>query len=141
MMTPERLELYREIGGEIEEEANAIILRYRELFNEILTPIAKADSRRFDDSCLFVSFTKLGDEIEYEGDETWRYGGHEHYSMGLPARYLTGPWEDDVRATLRATLDAYEQGKREHAEVVRRTELARLAELQAKYQEAKSTDG
>jgi hypothetical protein len=50
--------------------------------------------------------------INIEGDEYWRYGGHEHHNVRMPVKFVV---DEGYRATLRAEVARKRQEKEEAA--------------------------
>ena len=47
-------------------------------------------------------------DITIEGDEYWRYGGHEHYTINMPVKFVV---DEGYRAILRAEVARKRQEK------------------------------
>ena len=89
------------------------------------------------DTAFAEEFRIEGEDVCWEGDEYWNYGGHEHYSDSFPAEYLTMP-EDQLKEIVRKKIEEHEakvQAKKE-AERAKATE-----ERRKKYEELKKEFG
>jgi hypothetical protein len=67
----------------------------------------------------------------------WFYGDHDTHDISFPERYLEQDWHPDEQAMLTAKQIKESEERRAAAERREASERAQLAELQAKYGEAK----
>lgn len=110
---------------EIKDAAIDILDRYMDIQHEI-TGEPPNEFLRF--------HSADADQLHFEGDEYWRYGGHEHYSLDLPTYYLYADWEPEVREKFQKQADE----KRQEFEKVQARTIAEekelLKKLQTKYE-------
>jgi len=123
------VELLKELTTYAEKKTTAIL----QLIAEIWT--LKEDRGRAAHYSSFVGID--GDTVNCEGDEYWRYGGHEKHSISFPTDWLAYSLDDireietgrktdeDVKKELEASK------KLEATEARERAELARLQEKYA----------
>ena len=64
---------------------------------ERVAKILKEDLKSDRDSRFAETFYIEGDEVCFEGDEYWNYGGHEHIKGYFPLSYLTMSDEELTR--------------------------------------------
>ena len=57
-------------------------------------------------SSFHIGDSKDGDTVFWEGDEYWRYQGHEHHDGDFPAAYLTMT-DDELREIVKKKNDEY----------------------------------
>jgi hypothetical protein len=87
-MTQKLLDLYINLRGTIEQEANSIIQIYQKIRKEIL-----------DESPKNLYFENIdGNTLRYTGTDYWAFGGFENNELNLPLSYLNDPnWEIGIR--------------------------------------------
>ena len=109
------------------EAANSIKDRYCEVVNEYTFTVDDKLAK------TYLDFSEVDDgEIIFRGDEYWRYGGHEHHSLGIPEIYFTDT--ENAFESLEAELkERFTRLTKEKEDRNRKLELQELERLTKKY--------
>ena len=91
-MTREQFEQWKNLQLDIQMEAEKLLNRYSEIVDSYNDYPGVSHN--------YVTFLRcnLVDELlEFEGDEYWAYGGHQHHYLEFPISHLfSNDWEDDL---------------------------------------------
>jgi hypothetical protein len=149
LLTREDIQLSLELERKISDAADALLVEFRKTWITAMGIVENSNPAHYDhemrvrellqiggrslpDSCL--SFHLIDrDTIEYEGDERWAYGGHEHYSYTLPTSYLFEDWRPGLLADIECAKVARATESEATRARVQEAEKAKLAELLEKY--------
>ena len=89
------------------------------------------------DSAYAETFTIDDDNVMWEGDEYWNYGGHEHHSGNFPIEYLAMT-DDELKEIVEKENEKYDEEVRAKKAI----EEARETEARhKKYEELKKEFG
>lgn len=108
------------------ELADEILSRYCKVFNEHKT----SSQSSLWCGCSFEDIHN--DKVNYEGEETWRYGGHESHSVSIPIKFFTDTeqafkdFEEECKGVGKAFND-------KRLQQIKDKDLAELARLSSKY--------
>ena len=128
-MTKKELETYSELNEQFIEDCNRVC--------HILQGIEKHRKSEYSNYAYADEFNLEGDVVEWSGEETWSYGGHEYHSGNFPKEYLTMTDEELQKIVDKENKEYFEKQeakKKEREERQREQELAKLKELKEKYE-------
>ena len=132
----EDLVTLREVVGRLERAAFAILPEYAALKGANTKYLTEITSMW--DSCYPCGDPEVG-EITFEGDEYWRYGGHEHYRLTMPVRFL---YDSDYREELKAKREEdLKLATEKNAEYDRVKRAQEIQQLRAQLQRLERTEG
>jgi hypothetical protein len=126
------LNSFFDVQDEIEKRARVAALLFAEL----------TDDTTFINHPGSYDLCKIDrDYIEFKWEETWRYGGHASHNLSLPTHLLLDPTGFDRLREKKQQWDAAKSdAATREAEARKVAELAKLAELKAKYPEEAAND-
>ena len=128
-MNPKQLQNYRLLQEEFENECNRVA--------KILEGLKRYKGMEGRDIRYAESFVLNGDNIDWSGEETWRYGGYEMHSGSFPVAYLC--MTDDE---LKEIVDmANEEYRRELEEQKRKEDEKYKAKRREQYEQLKKEFG
>ena len=128
-MTQKELEKYSELNEKFRSDCT----RVAEILSDLKEP------KQYDgcDITYADNFYLCGEDVSWNGDEYWSYGGHEYHSGYFPKEYLTMT-DDELRAIVEKENKKYaeEQEAKKKAK-----EEEKKAERLRQYEELKKEFG
>lgn len=120
--------------------------KYAKLNEEFLSECDRVanilkDAPEYQTECGNISFANCftlddDNDVHWEGDEYWNYGGHEHHDGYFPAEYLTMS-DEELKKIVDKKIEEYnkkqEEKKRQKAEAEKAARRAEYEKLRAEF--------
>ena len=118
-MSPKQLQEYRLLQEEFENDCQRVA--------KILEGLERYKGMEGRDIRYAESFVINGDNIDWSGEETWRYGGYEMHSGSFPVAYLFMT-DDELKEIVDLANEEYRMKQEENARLEQEKQKAKRME-------------